>query len=78
MDAGQLQSKQPRSALAGSYGHPVHPILVTLPIGAWVCSLILDLVSYGSSEPRTWSVGSMWLILIGVIGAARCRYLRRS
>ena len=70
MDAGQLQSKQPRSALAGSYGHPVHPILVTLPIGAWVCSFIFDLVSYGGSEPRTWSVGSMWLILIGVIGAA--------
>ena len=70
MDAGQLKSKQPRSALAGSYGHPVHPILVTLPIGAWVCSFIFGLVSYGSSEPRTWSVGSMWLILIGVIGAA--------
>jgi uncharacterized membrane protein len=70
MDAGQLQSKQPRSALAGSYGHPVHPILVTLPIGAWVCSIVFDLVSYGSSEPRIWSVGSMWLILIGVIGAA--------
>jgi uncharacterized membrane protein len=43
MDAGQLQSKQPRSALAGSYGHPVHPILVTLPIGAWLCSFIFDL-----------------------------------
>lgn len=70
MDAGHLQSKQPRSALAGSYGHPVHPILVTLPIGAWFCSFIFDLVSYGSSEPRIWSVGSMWLILIGVIGAA--------
>jgi uncharacterized membrane protein len=70
MDAGQLRSKQPRSALAGSYGHPVHPILVTLPIGAWVCSFVFDLVSYGSSEPRIWSVGSMWLIVIGVIGAA--------
>jgi uncharacterized membrane protein len=70
MDAGQLQSKQPRSPLAGTYGHPVHPILVTLPIGAWVCSIIFDLVSYGSSEPRFWGVGSMWLLLIGVIGAA--------
>jgi uncharacterized membrane protein len=69
MDAGHLQSKQPRAAVAGSYGHPVHPILVTLPIGAWVCSFIFDLVSYGSSEPRIWSVGSMWLILFGVIGA---------
>ena len=70
MDAGHLQSKQPRTALAGSYGHPVHPILVTLPIGAWFCSFVFDLVSYGSSEPQIWSVGSMWLLLIGVIGAA--------
>ena len=70
MDSGQLQSKQPRSALAGSYGHPVHPLLVTVPIGAWVCSLVFDLVSYGSAEPRTWSVGAMWLVLFGAVGAA--------
>ncbi|HWH99847.1 MAG TPA: DUF2231 domain-containing protein [Propionibacteriaceae bacterium] len=70
MESGQQQSKQPRSALAGSYGHPVHPILVTVPIGAWVCSLVFDLISYGSAEPRTWSVGAMWLVLFGAIGAA--------
>ena len=70
MDAGHLQSKQPRSLLAGTYGHPVHPIVVTVPIGAWVCSLVFDLVSYGSSQPETWSTGAMWLILLGVLGAA--------
>ena len=69
MDAGHLQSKKPLSPLAGSYGHPVHPILVTLPIGGWVFSLVFDFISYGSSEPRIWSVGAMWLILFGVIGA---------
>jgi uncharacterized membrane protein len=70
MDSGHRQSKQPRSALAGSYGHPVHPILVTVPIGAWVCALVFALVSYGSSAPRTWAAGAMWLMLFGVIGAA--------
>ena len=70
MESGQLQSKQPRSAVAGSYGHPVHPILVTVPIGAWVCSLVFDFVSYGSGNPRTWSGGAMWLVLFGAIGAA--------
>jgi uncharacterized membrane protein len=70
MDAGQLQSKKPRSILAGSYGHPVHPIIVTVPIGAWVCSLVFDLVSYGSSDPKPWSSGAMWLILLGGLGAA--------
>ncbi|HEX2134059.1 MAG TPA: DUF2231 domain-containing protein [Actinophytocola sp.] len=29
--------------LRGSWlGHPVHPLLVTLPIGAWTSSLVLD------------------------------------
>jgi len=70
MDAGHRQSKQPRSVVAGSYGHPVHPILVTLPIGAWVFSLVFDLISYASSEPRIWSHGAMWLMLFGVLGAA--------
>jgi uncharacterized membrane protein len=70
MDAGHLQSKKPRSPLAGTYGHPVHPIAVTLPIGAWVCSLVFDVVSFFSTEPRIWSVGAMWLVLLGVLGAA--------
>ena len=75
MDAGHLQSKKPRSPLAGSYGHPVHPIAVTIPIGAWLCSLVFDVVSFASSEPRIWSVGAMWLILLGVLGAAAAAVL---
>ena len=70
MDAGHLQSKQPRSALAGSYGHPVHPILITLPIGGWTFAVVFDLISYASAEPRIWSHGAMWLMLFGVVGAA--------
>jgi uncharacterized membrane protein len=70
MDSGHRQSKQPRSVLAGPYGHPVHPILVTVPIGAWVCAVIFDLVSLASDAPRPWASGAMWLILLGVIGAA--------
>ena len=70
MDDGHLQSKQPRSALAGSYGHPIHPILVTLPIGAWVLAVVFDLISYASADPRIWSHGAMWLMLFGVLGAA--------
>jgi uncharacterized membrane protein len=38
-------------ALRGSWlGHPVHPMLVALPIGAWVSSAVFDLVF---SQPRT-------------------------
>ncbi len=28
------RAKRPRTVLAGPYGHPFHPILVTIPIGA--------------------------------------------
>ncbi|UJW30449.1 DUF2231 domain-containing protein [Saccharothrix sp. AJ9571] len=32
-----------RRALRGAWlGHPLHPLLVTVPIGAWVCSAIFD------------------------------------
>lgn len=75
MDAGHLQSKKPRSPLAGSYGHPLHPVAVTVPIGAWLCSLVFDVVSYVGAEPRIWSVGAMWLILIGVLGAVAAAIL---
>jgi uncharacterized membrane protein len=70
MDAGHLQSKKPRSALAGSYGHPIHPVLVTLPIGAWVSSLIFDIVARAGDDETVFSRGAYWLIGIGIIGAA--------
>lgn len=69
VDAHQLQSKQPANALAGPYGHPVHPMLVTVPIGTWVASLIFDIGSRVADDPGSLTRGSEWLILIGVIGA---------
>lgn len=64
------QAKQPVSAaLAGPYGHPFHPILVTVPIGAWVASLVFDVASLLVDEPGFLAQGSTWLIAIGVLGA---------
>jgi uncharacterized membrane protein len=66
----QMQAKQPVSAaMAGPYGHPFHPILVTVPIGSWVASLVFDIASHVVSGPGFLTRGSMWLIAIGVIGA---------
>ncbi|MEU3526487.1 DUF2231 domain-containing protein [Streptomyces sp. NPDC038707] len=46
-DEPRLQAKRPVSALlAGPYGHPFHPILVTVPIGAWATSLVFDIASH--------------------------------
>jgi uncharacterized membrane protein len=64
------QAKHPVSAaLAGPYGHPWHPILVTVPIGAWVASLVFDVASHVVNGPGFLTQGSRWLIAIGVLGA---------
>jgi Predicted membrane protein len=66
----QMQAKRPVSAaLAGPYGHPFHPILVTVPIGAWVTSLVFDIGSHVVHDPDFLTRGSTWLIAIGVLGA---------
>ncbi|MFL6055422.1 MAG: DUF2231 domain-containing protein [Actinoallomurus sp.] len=66
----QSSAKQPVSAaLAGPYGHPLHPILVTVPIGAWVASLVFDIASHVVRDPGFLTRGAMWLIAIGVLGA---------
>jgi len=64
-----LPTKRPRTALAGPYGHPIHPILITVPIGAWVASFIFDLISKNSDRPEVFAEGAFWLIIIGLIGA---------
>jgi uncharacterized membrane protein len=63
------QAKQPVSVVAGPYGHPVHPILVTVPIGAWVASLGFDIASHVADEADVFAKGAFWLIALGVLGA---------
>jgi uncharacterized membrane protein len=62
--------KHPASAtLAGPYGHPYHPMLVTVPIGAWVASLVFDIASHLTASPEFLARGSSWLIAIGLVAA---------
>ena len=63
------EAKRPVSLLAGPYGHPLHPVLVTVPIGAWVASLVFDLLSRFSDEPVVFAKGAWWLICVGLVGA---------
>jgi uncharacterized membrane protein len=63
------QAKQPVTVLAGRYGHPLHPALVAVPIGAWIASLAFDIGSHLAREPQPWAQGSRWLIGLGVLGA---------
>src|SRR4051794_39502862 len=61
--------KHPVTVLAGPYGHPFHPILVTVPIGAWVASLVFDVISRTGDDGAVFAKGVWWLIAIGIVGA---------
>ena len=58
------------SAVSGPAGHPWHPFLVPLPIGAFVSSLIFDILTWTRPGELPWLVdGAWWLIGVGLIGA---------
>ena len=57
-----------RSLLAGPEGHPFHPLLVPLPIGAFVSSLIFDILTRTRADGLPYLVdGAFWLIGTGLI-----------
>jgi uncharacterized membrane protein len=49
-------------------GHPIHPMLVTLPIGLWVFSLICDFVFVYTGDTR-WAVTAYFTLGGGIVGA---------
>jgi len=61
--------KRPLTPLAGPYGHPFHPIAVTIPIGAWIASLVFDIVGLIVADPTPYAMGSRVLIGIGLVGS---------
>jgi uncharacterized membrane protein len=64
-----LPGKQPVTILAGPYGHPLHPLLVTVPIGAWVASVVFDIASQVVDDPAALAQGAGWLVGLGILGA---------
>lgn len=70
MTTAHVPSKRPASRLAGPYGHPFHPQVVTLPIGAFTASLLFDLgARLGWIDESGAAFASFWLLVIGVAGA---------
>jgi hypothetical protein len=52
-------------------GHPLHPLAVTVPIGAWLCSSLLDFVPGNDSAARRLvAVGLLATPATVVLGAA--------
>lgn len=50
------------------FGHPIHPMLITFPLGLLPTAVIFDLVRMGTGNAR-WIDVSFWMITAGIIGA---------
>lgn len=49
--------------------HPIHPMLVALPIGMWVLSLACDLIAPFTANPTNWKLVALYAMVGGIIGA---------
>jgi uncharacterized membrane protein len=58
-----------KSILQGRFmNHPMHPMLVHLPIGLWIVSFIFD-ICFLSTANGVFAQASWYCMLIGLIGA---------
>ncbi len=51
-------------------GHPLHPILTELPLGAWTAALVFDVADVVSPRPDGWRQAAQLAVGIGVLGGA--------
>ena len=49
--------------------HPIHPMLVPIPIGCWILSLGCDLAFVLGAGATHWATVSFWAMLAGLLGA---------
>lgn len=60
-----------KSLLNGTWlGHPLHPAITDVPIGAWLLALIFDIMWLISPSMNGWAArGAEGLVLIGILAA---------
>jgi nitrite reductase/ring-hydroxylating ferredoxin subunit/uncharacterized membrane protein len=60
-----------KSLLHGTWlGHPLHPAITDVPIGAWLIAVLFDIVWLVSPTVNSWAArGAEVAVLIGVLGA---------
>lgn len=63
-----MQRQDSHPSTAAVMGHPVHPMLVPIPIGALSLALVTDLAAQRSSD-RFWPKASRFLLTAGALGA---------
>ena len=50
-------------------GHPIHPMLVPIPIGLWIFSFVCDLAFVLGAGATHWATLSYYTMIGGIIGA---------
>jgi uncharacterized membrane protein len=62
---------QTRNAVSSAnvHGHPLHPMLVTLPIGLWVATFLADL-AFWWTRSDAWATAAMWFLGAAIVAAA--------
>lgn len=60
-----------KSLLHGTWlGHPLHPALTDVPIGAWLMAVVFDVVWLVSPAAQTWAArGAEIAVFVGIVGA---------
>src|SRR5438128_1615428 len=54
-------------SVAAIKSHPIHPMLVSFPIGLFIAGFVFDLIGVATLEPRFWMIG-WYMIIAGLIG----------
>lgn len=60
-----------KSLLHGTwFGHPIHPVITDVPIGAWLLAALFDILWLASPTGNAWAArGAELLVLAGVVAA---------
>ncbi len=70
-EAAGPAGQQAKNALHGVWlGHPLHPVLTDVPIGAWTTALALDAAANGDPGMRRAATFAIGVGLAGAVGAA--------
>jgi nitrite reductase/ring-hydroxylating ferredoxin subunit/uncharacterized membrane protein len=63
--------QQAKNALHGVWlGHPLHPVITDVPVGAWTTALALDAVANGDPGMKRAATFAIGVGLTGAVGAA--------
>src|SRR5687767_5627788 len=72
MDHAEVRARPSKGSImrtpASIAGHPIHPMLVAIPIGLWVFSFVCDLFVL-SGRTGAWPTVALYTMVGGIVGA---------